>query len=169
MALPEAMRVLTDPAETGAVTLALPQDIQAHAYDYPVQLFEPRVWRVDRKLPDPRRIREAVALLNQSRQPVIIAGGGVHYSEAWDEIQELSSRFGIPVGETFGGKGSIRSESDLLLGGQGVTGTPLSGRIVAGADLVINIGTRLSDFTTGSQSAFNNPDVKFISINVLRA
>ncbi len=166
VALPEAMRVLTDPAETGAVTLALPQDIQAHAYDYPVQLFEPRVWRVDRKLPDPRRIREAVALLNQSRQPVIIAGGGVHYSEAWDEIQELSSRFGIPVGETFGGKGSIRSESDLLLGGQGVTGTPLSGRIVAGADLVINIGTRLSDFTTGSQSAFNNPDVKFISINV---
>ncbi len=165
-ALPEAMRVLTDPAETGAVTLSLPQDVQAHAYDYPVRFFEPRVWRVDRRSPDPRRINEAIALLNQSRQPVIIAGGGVHYSEAWDEIQEFSERFGIPVGETFGGKGSIRRESDLSLGGQGVTGTALSGGIVAGADLVIGIGTRLTDFTTGSQSAFSNPDVKFISINV---
>ncbi len=166
VALPEAMRVLTDPAETGAVTLSLPQDVQAHAFDYPVQLFEPRVWRVDRKLPDPRRISEAIALLNQSRRPVIIAGGGVHYSEAWDEIQEFSERFGIPVGETFGGKGAIRRESDLQLGGQGVTGTPLSGTIVAQADLVISVGTRLTDFTTGSQSAFNNPDVRFISINV---
>ncbi len=166
VALPEAMRVLTDPAETGAVTLSLPQDVQAHAFDYPVQLFEPRVWRVDRKLPDPRRISEAIALLNQSRRPVIIAGGGVHYSEAWDEIQEFSERFGIPVGETFGGKGAIRRKSDLQLGGQGVTGTPLSGTIVAQADLVISVGTRLTDFTTGSQSAFNNPDVRFISINV---
>ena len=166
VALPEAMRVLTDPAETGAVTLSLPQDVQAHAFDYPVQLFEPRVWRVDRKLPDPRRISESIALLNQSRRPVIIAGGGVHYSEAWDEIQEFSERFGIPVGETFGGKGAIRRKSDLQLGGQGVTGTPLSGTIVAQADLVISVGTRLTDFTTGSQSAFNNPDVRFISINV---
>ena len=166
VALPEAMRVLTDPAETGAVTLALPQDIQAHAHDYPVQLFEPRVWRVERKLPDPRQISEAITLLKQSKQPVMIAGGGVHYSEAWDEIQEFSERFGIPVGETFGGKGSIRRESDLLLGGQGVTGTPLSAAIVAGADLVISVGTRLTDFTTGSQSAFNHPDVRFISLNV---
>ncbi len=166
VALPEAMRVLTDPSETGAVTLSLPQDVQAHAYDYPVRFFERRVWRVDRRSPDPQRINEAIALLNQSRQPVIIAGGGVHYSEAWDEIQEFSERFGIPVGETFGGKGSIRGNSDLLLGGQGVTGTALSGSIVAQADLVISVGTRLTDFTTGSQSAFANPDVRFISINV---
>lgn len=166
VALPEAMRVLTDPSETGAVTLSLPQDIQAHAYDYPVRFFEPRIWRVDRRSPDPQRIKEAIALLNQSSQPVIIAGGGVHYSEAWAEIQEFSERFGVPVGETFGGKGAIREKSELSLGGQGVTGTALSGSIVAQADLVISVGTRLTDFTTGSQSAFANPDVRFISINV---
>ena len=165
-ALPEAMRVLTDPAETGAVTLALPQDTQAHCYDYPAFFFEERVWRVERRVPDSRRIEEAVALLKQAKQPVIIAGGGVHYSEAWDELQMFSESFGIPVGETFGGKGAIRKASTLLLGGHGVTGTPAAGKIVSQADLVISVGTRLTDFTTGSQSVFNHPEVKFININV---
>ncbi|MBI4531558.1 MAG: 3D-(3,5/4)-trihydroxycyclohexane-1,2-dione acylhydrolase (decyclizing) [Candidatus Latescibacteria bacterium] len=165
-ALPEAMRVLTDPAETGAVTLALPQDVQAHACDYPAHFFERRVWRVERRVPDPQRIVEAVTLLRQAKRPVIIAGGGVHYSEAWDDLRIFSETFGIPVGETFAGKGAIRSESTLLLGGHGVSGTPSAARIVSQADLVICVGTRLSDFTTGSQSAFNHPEVKFISINV---
>src|SRR5712692_8915680 len=140
-ALPEAMRVLTDPAETGAVTLALPQDVQAHAYDYPGQLFERRVWRGGRRLPDAQRIREAVGLLKEAERPVIIAGGGVHYSEAWEELREFSESLGIPVGETFGGKGAIRAESALLLGGHGVTGSPAAAKIVSQADLVISVGT----------------------------
>jgi 3D-(3,5/4)-trihydroxycyclohexane-1,2-dione acylhydrolase (decyclizing) len=165
-ALPEAMRVLTDPAEAGTVTIAIPQDIQAHAYDYPAIFFEPRTWRVERPLPSPQRIDEAVALLKSAKRPLIIAGGGVHYSEAWKELAAFAEKFGIPVGETFVGKGSIRSASDILLGGLGVTGTPAAGKIASQADVVIAIGTRLTDFTTGSHSAFNNPDVKFISINV---
>jgi 3D-(3,5/4)-trihydroxycyclohexane-1,2-dione acylhydrolase (decyclizing) len=165
-ALPEAMRVLTDPAETGAVVIAIPQDIQAHAYDYPTLLFEPRTWRVERRLPDPQRIDEAVRLLKSAKRPLIIAGGGVHYSEAWKELATFAEKFGIPVGETFVGRGSIRNGSDLLLGGLGVTGTPAAGKIASQADLVIAIGTRLTDFTTGSHSAFNNPDVRFIAINV---
>jgi 3D-(3,5/4)-trihydroxycyclohexane-1,2-dione acylhydrolase (decyclizing) len=165
-ALPEAMRVLTDPAETGAVTISLPQDIQAHAYDYPTIFFEERTWRVERRLPDPQRIDEAVQLLKAAKCPLIIAGGGVHYSEAWKELQAFAEKFGIPVGETFVGRGSIRKESDMLLGGLGVTGTPAAGKIASESDLVIAIGTRMTDFTTGSHSAFNNPDVRFISINV---
>lgn len=165
-ALPEAMRVLTDPVETGAVTIALPQDIQAHAYDYPTHFFENRVWRVERRLPDPQRIAEAVALIKAARRPFIIAGGGVHYSEAWAELESFVDTFGIPVGETFAGKGAIKNGSALLLGGFGVTGTPSAGKIAGEADLVICIGTRLADFSTGSHSAFHNPDVKFININV---
>lgn len=165
-ALPEAMRVLTDPVETGAVTLSLPQDVQTHAYDYPAHFFERRVWQVERRLPDPRRVQEAVGLLKEARRPMIIAGGGVHYSEAWKELQSFSERFGIPVGETFGGKGAIRTASALVLGGCGVTGSPAAGKIAREADLVICVGTRLTDFATGSQSAFQHPDVKFININV---
>ena len=165
-ALPEAMRVLTAPADTGAVTLALPQDVQTQAYDYPANFFEERTWRVERRLPDPRRVTEAVGMLKASKRPMIIAGGGVHYSKAWDELQDFSEALGIPVGETFGGKGAIRRESPLLLGGHGVTATPSSARIAARADLIISVGTRLVDFTTGSQSAFQNPDVRFMSINV---
>ena len=165
-ALPEAMRVLLDPAETGAVTLALPQDVQAHAYDYPVSLFEKRVWQVERRLPDPRRAEEAVALLKAARRPVIIAGGGVHYSEAHTELQQLSEQCGIPVGETFAGKGAMSAPSALALGGMGVTGNPAAGKIAAAADLVISVGTRLTDFSTGSQSMFQHPEVKFLSINV---
>ena len=165
-ALPEAMRVLTDPAETGAVTVALPQDIQAHAWDYPTHFFEERTWRIERRLPDPRRIEEAVALVKAARRPFIIAGGGVHYSEAWEELASVSESLGIPVAETFAGKGAIRDGSGLLLGGQGLTGTPAARKIAAEADLVICIGTRLSDFATGSNSVFQNPEVSFISINV---
>jgi 3D-(3,5/4)-trihydroxycyclohexane-1,2-dione acylhydrolase (decyclizing) len=165
-ALPEAMRVLTDPAETGAVTIALPQDIQAHAYDYPAHFFEERVWRVERRPADAQRIEEAVALLKAAKRPLIIAGGGVHFSEGWEALQTFAETFGIPVGETFVGKGAIRNGSALSLGGLGVTGTPAAGKIASQADLVIGIGTRMTDFSTGSRSAFNNPDVKFININI---
>ncbi len=164
-ALPEAMRVLTDTAETGAVTIALPQDIQAHAYDYPSLFFESRTWRVERRLPDAARIAEAVALLKQAKRPLIIAGGGVHFSEAWQELEAFADAFGIPVGETFVGRGAIKGGSSMLLGGLGVTGTPAAGTIASQADLVICIGTRMTDFTTGSRSAFNDPEVKFIAIN----
>jgi 3D-(3,5/4)-trihydroxycyclohexane-1,2-dione acylhydrolase (decyclizing) len=165
-ALPEAMRVLTDPAEAGAVTIALPQDVQAHAYDYPAHFFEPRAWRIERRPPDPARIGEAVALLKAARRPVIIAGGGVPYSEAWTELQALAEGIGIPVTETSAGKGALRGAPELSLGGCGLNGTLACGRMLAQADLVLCIGTRLTDFTTGSQSIFENPEVRFISINV---
>lgn len=165
-ALPEAMRVLTDPAETGTVTLALPQDLQSHAYDYPAHFFEKRVWNIERRLPNPQRVQEAVGLLKQARRPLIIAGGGVQYAEAWEELQEFSQALGIPVVETFAGKGSIRADSDLLLGGFAVTGTPAAYKIASQADLILCFGTRLTDFSTGSHSVFQHPDVKFISLNV---
>jgi 3D-(3,5/4)-trihydroxycyclohexane-1,2-dione acylhydrolase (decyclizing) len=165
-ALPEAMRLLTDPVETGAVTLALPQDIQAHAYEYPAHFFEKHTWRIERRPPDPRRIDEAIALLRSARRPAIIAGGGVHYSQAWDELQDFAEACGVAVGETMGGKGAIRRDSAWLVGGFGVTGNPAAGTIIRQADLVLCIGTRLTDFSTGSRSAFEHPDVKFISLNV---
>jgi 3D-(3,5/4)-trihydroxycyclohexane-1,2-dione acylhydrolase (decyclizing) len=164
--LPEAMRVLTSPADTGAVTLSLPQDVQTEAYDYPGHFFEKRVWPIERRIADPRLIDQAVDLLKRSTHPVLIAGGGVHYAEAWDEIQEFSEACGIPVVETFAGKGAVRKSSKMLLGGHGITGNPAAGRVVREADVVISVGTRLTDFTTGSQAAFQNPNVKFININV---
>lgn len=165
-ALPEAMRVLTDPADTGAVTISLPQDVQAHAYDYPAHFFEKRVWRVERRPPTSERVTEAIELLKAAKRPMIIAGGGVHYSEAWDALAEFAETCGIPVGETFGGKGAMRASSDWAIGAFGVTGTPAGAGIAAEADLVIAVGTRLTDFSTGSQTAFPNPDVRFIGINV---
>ena len=165
-ALPEAMRVLTDPADTGAVTIAIPQDIQAHAYDYPANFFNERVWRIERQPPVPGRIDEALALLHQARRPFIIIGGGVVYSEAEAELLAFAERFGIPVGETLAGKGAMPNDHALSVGGCGVTGTAAAAKLMQQADLVINIGTRLTDFTTGSRSAFQNPAVKFISINV---
>jgi 3D-(3,5/4)-trihydroxycyclohexane-1,2-dione acylhydrolase (decyclizing) len=165
-ALPEAMRVLTDPVETGAVVLALPQDIQAHAFDYPVHFFRKRLWRIERRQPDPERIKEAVGLLREAQRPVIIAGGGVLYSQAWQELQDLAEALGIPVAETHAGKGALRGVSPLALGGNGLEGTGAAARIGSQADLVISIGTRLTDFATGSQSTFTNPQVKFLSINV---
>ena len=164
--LPEAMRIMTNPADTGAVTIALPQDIQGYAYEYPTHFFEKRVWRIERSFPNTIRIQEAIKLLKEAKKPYIIAGGGIHYSEAWNELAAVSERFGIPVGETHAGRGAIRHDSELHIGGTGHLGTPGAGRIAEEADLVICVGTRLHDFVTGSNSAFQNPDVKFISINV---
>ena len=165
-ALPEAMRVLTDPAECGAVTVALPQDVQSHAYDYPVHFFEKRVWRIERLSPDRQRIDEAVAFLKKARRPMIIAGGGVIYSEASGELQKFAESFGIPVSETHAGKGALLKDSSIRLSGQGVEGTGAAAKVSADADLVIAAGTRLADFATGSQSIFQNADVRFIGINV---
>jgi 3D-(3,5/4)-trihydroxycyclohexane-1,2-dione acylhydrolase (decyclizing) len=164
--LPEAMRILTDPAETGAVTVALPQDIQAAAYDYPEHFFRERVWTIERRPPTTDAIRTAIELLRSAERPFVIAGGGVHYSEAWAELQAFAEAFGIPVGETFAGRGAFLDDSTLLLGGVGATGTPAAGKIAAGADLVISVGTRLTDFTTGSRSLFQHPNVQFLGINV---
>ena len=164
-ALPEAMRVLTDPADTGAVTISLPQDVQAHAYHYPAQFFAERTWRIERRPPVAARIAEAVALLERSQQPLIVAGGGVHYSAAWDALAELAA-FGIPVAETYGGKGALRSALEWSLGGHGLEGTTAAALYAERADLVLAVGTRLGDFATGSNSLFRHPDVRFVSINV---
>jgi 3D-(3,5/4)-trihydroxycyclohexane-1,2-dione acylhydrolase (decyclizing) len=162
----EAMRVLTDPAETGAVTIALPQDVQSEAALWPVGLFERRVWEIERRPPNPDRVHDAVAMLREASRPVIIAGGGVHYSEAWAELAEFAEAFGIPVAETSAGKGAYRGNPELQLDGVGVTGSPAAGAVARDADLVICIGTRLTDFPTGSRSLFQCPDVKFLSVNV---
>ena len=165
-ALPEAMRVMTDPVDAGPATVALPQDIQSVAFDYPVNFFRKKIWRVERRQPDKRRIQEAVELLKSAEKPYILAGGGVHYSKAWQELREFSDKFGIPVGETHSGRGALQDESPLLIGGSGHSGTPLSGKYAADADLVFLIGTRLADFATGSYSAWQSPDLRFVSINV---
>jgi 3D-(3,5/4)-trihydroxycyclohexane-1,2-dione acylhydrolase (decyclizing) len=164
--LPEAMRVLTDPEEAGTVTIALPQDIQAEAYDYPEHFFRERVWPIERRPPTSASIEAAVELLRGAERPFIVAGGGVHYSEAWAELQAFAESFGIPVGETFVGRGAMRDDSPLVLAGVGVTGSPAAARIAADADLVIAVGTRLTDFSTGSRSLFQHPEVRFVGINV---
>ncbi len=164
--LPEAMRVLTDPAETGAVTLSLPQDVQSEAARWPAEFFERRVWEIERRIPHPGRVAEAVAMLAASARPIVIAGGGVHYSEAWAALAEFAEAFGVPVTETSAGKGSFRGRDELALGGLGATGSPAAAALAREADLVICIGTRLTDFPTGSRSAFQDPDVRFLSINV---
>lgn len=164
--LPEAMRVLTSPADTGAVTLALPQDVQTEAFAYPAALFEKRVWAIPRNRPDRQAVQQAVNWIKESRQPVIVAGGGVHYSEAWDVFKAFVERTGIPVSETQAGKGSLPYDHRLNLGAIGSTGTEGANVIAREADLVIGIGTRYSDFTAASKTAFLNPDVRFININV---
>lgn len=168
-ALPEAMRVMTDPVDAGPATIALPQDIQSVAFDYPLNFFQKKVWRIERRQPDERRIEEATALLRRAKRPYILAGGGVHYAKAWEELRRFSDAFGIPVGETHSGRGALREESPLLIDGSGHTGTPLSGKYARDADLVFLIGTRLADFATGSYSAWQNPEVQFVSINVSAA
>lgn len=165
-ALPEAMRVLTSPAETGAVTLALPQDVQAEAYDYPVALFEKRVYHIPRQRADVNALKRAAAWIQESKRPLIIAGGGVIYSEATTQLAQFVEQTGIPVGETFAGKGSLHYNHPQNLGAIGVTGTPGANIAAREADLVIALGTRLSDFTTASKTAFQNPAVRFIGINV---
>lgn len=165
-ALPEAMRVLTDPAETGAVTLALPQDTQAEAFDFPAALFEPRVWSVRRPVPEPRVLAEALALLRGAERPLIVAGGGVIYSEAGDALASLAAATGIPVVETQAGKGSIPCDHPAALGAVGVTGTPGANAAARSADIVLGVGTRYTDFTTASHTAFQNPALRFVNVNI---
>lgn len=164
-ALPEAMRVLTSPADTGAVTLALPQDVQAEAYDFPARLFEPRIWYIPRQPPDRFLLAQAAAAIRASRRPFIVAGGGVLYSQASQALARLAEQTGIPVGETQAGKGSLPYNHPQNTGAVGATGTLAANRLAHDADLVIGIGTRYSDFTTASKTAFQNPDVRFININ----
>ncbi|HSM55111.1 MAG TPA: 3D-(3,5/4)-trihydroxycyclohexane-1,2-dione acylhydrolase (decyclizing) [Candidatus Sulfomarinibacteraceae bacterium] len=165
-ALPEVMRVLTSQADTGAVTLSLPQDVQTEAFDYPSQLFEKRVWRIPRLRPDRALLQRASQWIRNSRRPLIIAGGGVIYSEATEALRRFAEQTGIPVAETQAGKGALPYNHPLALGAVGVTGTPGANIIAREADLVIGLGTRYSDFTTASQTAFQNPAVRFININV---
>lgn len=165
-ALPEAMRVLTSPADTGAVTLALPQDVQTEAYEYPAAFFEKRVWRIPRNRPDSAALARAADWIRACRKPLIVAGGGVIYSEATGALLRFVDQTGIPAGETMAGKGGLHYAHPLNLGAIGVTGTAAANALAKEADLVIGIGTRYSDFTTASKTAFQNPDVRFINVNV---
>ena len=162
----EAMRVLTSQADTGAVTLALPQDVQAEAFDYPAEFLERRVWHVPRPVPDRDAMRRALDLIRSARRPLIIAGGGVIYSEATDALERLVDATGIPVAETQAGKGALPFDHPSALGAVGATGTPGANRTAREADLVIGIGTRYSDFTTASRTAFQDDGVRFINVNV---
>ncbi|MFB9195353.1 3D-(3,5/4)-trihydroxycyclohexane-1,2-dione acylhydrolase (decyclizing), partial [Actinomadura verrucosospora] len=168
-ALLAAMRVLTDPAETGAVTLALPQDVQAEAFDWPEELFARRVWRVARAVPEPAALREAVGLLRGAERPLVVAGGGVIYSGAAEELGVLAEATGIPVAETQAGKGSLAWDHRCSVGAVGATGTTAANALAREADVVVGIGTRYSDFTTASHSLFAHPSVRFVNINVARA
>ncbi len=162
----QAMRVLVNQAETGAVTLALPQDVQAEAFDVPAGFLRKRVWSIPRPVPDEAALALAVELIRGSRRPLLVAGGGVVYSEATGALRALCDATGIPVGETQAGKGSLPYDHPSALGAIGVTGTFAANRVAAEADLVIGVGTRWSDFTTASKTAFRNPDVRFVNVNV---
>lgn len=163
--LPEAMRVLTDPVDTGAVVVCLPQDIQGAVYDFPESFFTPRVWSIHRRPAALQEINDAAKIISESTRPMIIAGGGVGYSSAQEILSRFSSVFGIPVAETFAGKGS-GPQSDLNMGGLGVTGTVGANSVAEQADCVITVGSRLQDFITASHSLFQNPRVKFVHLNV---
>ena len=165
-ALLAAMRVLTDPAETGAVTLCFPQDVQAEAYDWPTALFEKRVWHVARPLPEPARLEAAAEIIRSAQRPLIVAGGGVTYSRAQDALAAFCEATGIPVGQSQAGKGTLVYDHPQCLGAIGSTGTTAANAVARDADVVIGIGTRYSDFTTASRTAFQNLDVRFVNINV---
>jgi 3D-(3,5/4)-trihydroxycyclohexane-1,2-dione acylhydrolase (decyclizing) len=161
-----AMRVLADPAETGAVTLALPQDVQAEAWDFADTFFAPRVWRVRRPVPDAADLADAAALLRAARRPLLVAGGGVIYSEATAELAAFAEATGIPVAETQAGKGALPYDHPSALGAIGATGTSAANAIAAEADVVVGVGTRWSDFSTASHTLFGNPEVRFVNLNV---
>ena len=163
--LPEAMRVLTSPAETGAVTIAFPQDVQAEAFDFPEGFFKERIWPISRGRCDRTLLLQAAKWILASKKPLIIAGGGVLYSEAFGALSAFAGSTGIPVCETQAGKGSLAFDHPQQLGAVGVTGTPGANIAAREADLIIGIGTRYSDFTSGSKTAFQNPQVRFININ----
>ncbi|MDO8541790.1 MAG: 3D-(3,5/4)-trihydroxycyclohexane-1,2-dione acylhydrolase (decyclizing) [Opitutaceae bacterium] len=165
-ALPEAMRVLSDPAETGAVTIAMPEDVQAESCAYPLHFFEKRVYTVERPAAATVAIRAAAELIRGSRRPLIVAGGGVHYSDATAALENLATRTGIPVAVSQAGKGALIDAHPSCLGAVGVTGTAAANAVAREADLVICIGTRLSDFTTASKTQFQHPRVRFIAINL---
>jgi len=165
-ALLGAMRVLADPVETGAVTVALPQDVQAQAYDWPVELFGKRVWHVPRPVPEPTALARVVELVRAARRPLLVAGGGVGYSEATDALRAFAEATGVPVAETQAGKGSLPYDHPLALGAVGSTGTTAATAIARQADLVIGVGTRYSDFTTASRTGFQHPGVRFVNVNV---
>ncbi|HXF71110.1 MAG TPA: 3D-(3,5/4)-trihydroxycyclohexane-1,2-dione acylhydrolase (decyclizing) [Actinomycetota bacterium] len=162
----EALRILTSPSETGAVTLALPQDVQAEAWGFPEAFLAERVWRIPRPRPDDEALETAAALIRSARRPLIVAGGGVLYSEAAEALRKLVEATGIPVGETQAGKGALPSDHPGSLGAIGVTGTSAANAVARRADLVIGLGTRYSDFTTGSRTAFQDPGVRFVNVNV---
>jgi len=165
-ALPRALAVLTDPAVCGPVTLALCQDVQAEAFDYPDAFFTPRLWRIRRPPPDPKELAAAADAVRTAAAPLIIAGGGVHYAEATDALAAFAERHGIPVAETQAGKSALPDDHRLNLGAIGVTGTAAANRMAERADLVLAVGTRLSDFTTGSRALFGNPACRMVAINV---
>jgi 3D-(3,5/4)-trihydroxycyclohexane-1,2-dione acylhydrolase (decyclizing) len=166
-ALPEAMRVLLDPVEAGAVTIALPQDVQGEAFDFPAELFRERTWEVPRRPADPREVAAAAAVLRSARRPLIVAGGGVWHSAAEAALATLAEGCGIPVAETSAGKGTFRGP--LSVGGIGVNGTRAANALAESADVVLCAGTRLSDFTTASRTLFQHPDVRFVGLNVSAA
>lgn len=161
-----AMRVLTDPAETGAVTIALPEDVQAEAMDVPIEFLQPREWRIRRPRPERDALAAAVRAIREAKRPLIVAGGGVLYSGAEEQLRAFVEATGIPVGTSQAGGGVLTWDHPQNLGGIGATGTLAANRIAAEADLIIGIGTRYSDFTTASRTAFQNPDVRFVNINV---
>ena len=161
-----AMRVLTDPAETGAVTLSLPQDVQAEAWDWPDELFERRVWHVRRPVPEPEPLARAAELLRGARRPLIVAGGGTIYAEATDALADLAEVAGIPVAETQAGKGSLPYDHPCAVGAIGATGTTAANALAREADVVLGVGTRWSDFTTASRSLFAQGGVRFVNLNV---
>ncbi|MEW6672737.1 MAG: 3D-(3,5/4)-trihydroxycyclohexane-1,2-dione acylhydrolase (decyclizing) [Thermodesulfobacteriota bacterium] len=165
-ALINAFRVLTDPRDTGAVTLSLPQDVQAEAFDYPAVFFNKRIWHIDRLEPSRRVLLAAAAAIQASRRPLIIAGGGVHYSLAAETLAAFARRFKIPVAETQAGKSAISWKDDMSVGGIGVTGTAAANMLAREADLILAVGTRLTDFTTASKSAFQNPEAHILHLNI---
>lgn len=164
--LMQAMRALTDPAATGAVTLAMPQDVQAEAFDFPVKAFVKRVWHIRRSPLDAGALRRGAEIIRNAKNPLVVAGGGVKYSLAGEQLREFARRTGIPVSDTQAGKGAINCDHPQSVGGVGATGSDSANHLAARADVVIGIGTRYSDFTTASRTVFKNPDVKFVNINV---
>jgi 3D-(3,5/4)-trihydroxycyclohexane-1,2-dione acylhydrolase (decyclizing) len=164
--LPEAMRVLSDPAETGAVTIAMPEDVQAESYAYPAHFFEKRIYEIERAGAAAGSIGAAAALIRSARRPLLVAGGGVQYSDATDALARFGTATGIPIAVTQAGKGAVVDAHPSCLGAIGVTGTAAANALALEADLVINVGTRLSDFTTASKTQFQNPRVRFLGLNV---
>jgi len=164
--LPEAMRVLTSPADTGTVTVCLPQDVQPEAFDFPEEFFQRRVWSIPRNRSDREQLQRAAKWVHSAKAPLIVAGGGVLYSEASETLSKFATATGIPVCETQAGKGSLPFDHLQQVGAVGATGTPGANILAREADLIIGIGTRYSDFTTASKTAFQNPSVRFVNINV---